>query len=349
MKKILRCSFLVLLLGMFSILFQSRTVSADATGCLNAYVKLFNYATEKEIVQADFYASLQLRLYENGIPVKTMKPLYGNTNYTDFLVGEVDMGYDFGNYLFKDNKTYETELILPEGYEIRNTVLSASEMYQTAGNRIRFTYNAELKDSLMSPGAGGGYGVSYYIKAPNDPEKLKIQLPKTSYSFVYAKKTVSLNATVTDNQPLTYKSDNSKVASVNSKGIVTVKRPGKAKITVTSKTSEKYVGDSKTVKFTIYPKKASIKKLDSPKNSTLKISWKKDSMVSGYELYLATDINFKKNVKHFIITDSSVTSKTIGKLLRGKYYYIKLRSYVNTSDVLPVRGSYSSTYRIKIK
>ena len=85
---------------------------------------------------------------------------------------------------------------------------------------------------------------------------------------------------------LTYKSSKSSVASVTKKGIVTAKRPGKVKITITSKTGKKMtvtvtcgtqikkisfanvksgtklkVGKSKTLKVKFKPSNASVKKL----------------------------------------------------------------------------------------
>ena len=69
---------------------------------------------------------------------------------------------------------------------------------------------------------------------------------KASNKRVYAGKTVKVNAKATSGAKLSYKTSNKKIATVNSKGVITGKSAGTAKITITAKKS-KY----KTVKKTI--------------------------------------------------------------------------------------------------
>ena len=69
---------------------------------------------------------------------------------------------------------------------------------------------------------------------------------KASSKKVYAGKTVKINAKATKGAKLSYKTSNKKIATVNSKGVITGKSAGTAKITITAKKS-KY----KTVKKTI--------------------------------------------------------------------------------------------------
>ena len=63
---------------------------------------------------------------------------------------------------------------------------------------------------------------------------------------MYAGKTVKINAKGNERAKLSYKTSNKKIATVNSKGVITGKSAGTAKITITAKKS-KY----KTVKKTI--------------------------------------------------------------------------------------------------
>lgn len=345
MKKFLKCT-VILLLCCFGILLQRQIVFADFSNLAVADVSLYHYETKKEINNSSVYAALQMRLYENGVLVKTMRPLYSRENYAHIAMGQAERGYYSDEYYrFKDNKTYEVELVLPDGYELRKTDTPYSRIYQVVKNRIRFVYDVNTKNAVDE---GSECHVSYFVKTPSDPDKVEIEIPKRSYSLAYKKRTIALNATASGNQPLTYKSSNSKVVSVSSKGIVTVNRPGKATITVMSKGTGKYYGDSKTVEFKIYPKRAIINKIDS-KNSSLMISWKKDTTVSGYKIDLASDISFKKNVKHFTVTKASQISKTIKKLKKGDYYFVRIYSYVNTPHKTILNGSYSNTYRIRIK
>lgn len=69
---------------------------------------------------------------------------------------------------------------------------------------------------------------------------------KASNKKVYAGKTVKINAKATKGAKLSYKTSNKKIATVNSKGVITGKSAGTVKITITAKKS-KY----KTVKKTI--------------------------------------------------------------------------------------------------
>lgn len=69
---------------------------------------------------------------------------------------------------------------------------------------------------------------------------------KASNKKVYAGKSVKINAKATKGAKLSYKTSNKKIATVNSKGVITGKSTGTVKITITAKKS-KY----KTVKKTI--------------------------------------------------------------------------------------------------
>lgn len=347
MKKFLKCT-LILMFCCFGVLLQRQIVFADSSDLAVADVSLYHYETKKEINDSSVYAALQMRLYENGVLVKTMRPLYSRENYAHIAMGQAERGYYSDEYYrFKDNKTYEVELVLPDGYELRKTETSYSRIYQVVKNRIRFVYDVNAKNAVEGEGGSECY-VSYFVKTPSDPDKVEIEIPKRSYFLTYKKRTIALNATALGNQPLTYKSSNSKVVSVNNKGIVTVNRPGKATITVMTKRTGKYYGDSKTVEFKIYPKRATINKINS-KNSSLIVSWKKDATVSGYKIDLASDISFRKNVKHFTVTKASQISKTIKKLKKGDYYFVRIYSYVNNPDKTVLNGSYSSTYKIRIE
>jgi hypothetical protein len=91
------------------------------------------------------------------------------------------------------------------------------------------------------------------------------------------------------------------------------------------------------------PKKPSISKISSSKKKTLKVTWKKDTSVGGYEIVIATDKNFKKNKKTAKITSGKTSSKTFTKLKAKKTYYVKLRSYKTVSG----KKSYSPWSTVK--
>ena len=78
---------------------------------------------------------------------------------------------------------------------------------------------------------------------------------------------------------------------------------------------------------------------------TISKSSKKNLTAAGYQIVYSTDKQFKKNVKKVTI---SGTSKTLGKLAKGKTYYVKVRAYKKDSTGAKVYGSFSSAKKIKI-
>lgn len=82
------------------------------------------------------------------------------------------------------------------------------------------------------------------------------------------------------------------------------------------------------------------------KNS-FKLSWKKVSNASGYEITYATDSKFKKNKKVCNVNKGKTTSATIKKLKAGKTYYVKVRAYQNVNGK-KVYSGYTKTVKVKI-
>lgn len=110
-------------------------------------------------------------------------------------------------------------------------------------------------------------------------------------------------------------------------GTATVKVVGKGKYTGTI-----------TKTFKILPATvSSLKQNTSYSTTSITMSWKKLSNVTGYEVYRATSANGKYTK---VKTTTSTTYKQ-GKLTRGKTYYYKVRAYktVNGSNIY---GNYSS-------
>ena len=161
-------------------------------------------------------------------------------------------------------------------------------------------------------------------KTPQNPttaNKLKKQkITKVSSTY---KKSVGQSFTLKPKAKgkITYKTGNKKVATVNSKGKVTVK----ATITVTAKATSTY---SKCVKkITVYgvPKKPEMKKLTAGKKK-FTVQWKKDKKADGYQVQYSTDKKFKKNVKSVNVSKKS-TKATVKKLKKRKTYRVRVRSY----------------------
>lgn len=124
------------------------------------------------------------------------------------------------------------------------------------------------------------------------------------------------------------------------------KQIGTAKITITGK--GKYKG-SKTVTFKIIPKKTKVTSLTSPKVKKLKVKYKKVAGVTGYQIKYSTSKKFtKKTTGTVTVKGAGKLSKTIGKLKKGKTYYVKVRTYKTVKGTKYYSG-YTAVKKVKIK
>lgn len=158
---------------------------------------------------------------------------------------------------------------------------------------------------------------------------------------------VELGAKAKGGAKLSYKSDNKNI-TVNSKGVVTVKKSyiGKATITITAAATSKYKKTTKKITVTIKPSKATISSLKYTKSKIL-LKNKKNAGGVNYQIQYATNSKFENG-----------TSKTtkynadgyyiISKPKKGKTYYFRVRGYKKV-DGTTYKGSWSDVKKIKIK
>ena len=98
------------------------------------------------------------------------------------------------------------------------------------------------------------------------------------------------------------------------------------------------------------PDKAVISKAVKSGKTSVKVSWKKatsSSACSGYQVVLATNSGFTKNVKKVTVSDKSTVSKKVTGLTKGMTYYVKVRAYKMVNGV-KVYGAYSSVKKVKM-
>ena len=120
---------------------------------------------------------------------------------------------------------------------------------------------------------------------------------------------------------------------------------GKATILIKGKGT--YTG-SKSITFQIIPRKAVISKLTSGSKGRLSVTWKKDTMVTGYQIQYSTSGSFEKSVKTVTIKNNKTVSSTISNLTSKKVYYVRIRSYKTIGGVT-YYGPYSLVMKVGVK
>ena len=166
----------------------------------------------------------------------------------------------------------------------------------------------------------------------------KAILSKTSYT--YDGKAKKPSVTVKLGSKTLKKGTDYTVSYKNNKSV------GKATVTITGKGA--YTG-TVTKTFKINPKATSISKLTSPKTKQLKVTYKKVSGVTGYQVTYSTSKKFTKSTtKTATVKGVSKLSKTVKSLKKGKTYYVKVRTY-KTVGGTKYYSSYTSAKKIKIK
>ena len=65
----------------------------------------------------------------------------------------------------------------------------------------------------------------------------------------------------------------------------------------------------------------------------MKVTWGRNSKASGYEIQYSTSKTFATNNRKVTVSKNATVTKTIGSLVKGKTYYVRIRSYKSASGV----------------
>lgn len=106
----------------------------------------------------------------------------------------------------------------------------------------------------------------------------------------------------------------------------------------------------KTITYTsvsTVPPMVSISKLTTSRNHSIKVSWKKKSVL-GYEVQIAGDSKFTSGEKTYTINDAAKTYKTIKNLKKGRTYYIRIRTFKQVAGKT-YYGKYSAKKHIRCR
>ena len=205
-----------------------------------------------------------------------------------------------------------------------------------------FGYHERYKDFTLkcSTGSKGEkYAkkneIKYYLTDGYDVSKAEIIVQDMTYTGKALKPniTIDLGKTLKKGTDFTVKYKNNK-------------KVGKATVTIKGKGS--YTGTI-TKTFKIIPNKTKIKKLTSPKSKQLKVTYKKVSGVTGYQVTYSTSEKFTKaDTKSATVKGASKLSKTVKSLSKGKTYYVKVRAYKTVSGKKYYSG-YTAAKKITVK
>ncbi|MGN1421081.1 MAG: fibronectin type III domain-containing protein [Eubacterium sp.] len=247
----------------------------------------------------------------------------------DFITAaELDAGETYYFVLETDGTAYSTDVTV----RVHNHLFNQTEHYPAIYDANDSSNNADGENYVFCAYC------SEYVTTATYYTPAKISLKTKKFTYNGKKKTTTV--TVTDRlgnvippseYKVTYKSNTN---------------PGTATVTVTFN-NVNYSGSMKST-FLIIPKKATLSSVKSPKKKQLKISWKKDTTVSGYQLQYSTSKKFYKSKTKTVTVSKKSTSKTISKLKSNKKYYVRIRSY-KTINGKKYYGSWSSVKSVKLK
>lgn len=197
-------------------------------------------------------------------------------------------------------------------------------------------------DSSGNTGTGNSSGNPVTAK-----KQQSITTSALSYTKAIGSKAFSLGTKTDGDGKLAYTSSNKKVATVTSAGKVTVKAYGTATVTIKAPETQNYKSATKKISVKVIPKKLSLKTVKSPSKKKMEISWKKDSTVTGYEIYVSPKKNFSSGTIKRTYKKNTV-KKIINGLKSKKTYYVKIRAY-KTVGKNKYYGKWSAVKKVKVK
>lgn len=179
------------------------------------------------------------------------------------------------------------------------------------------------------------------------PGKPEIWVTDSKIVKSYGSKSFSLKAKANSDGKMKYKSSNKKVATISSKGKVSIKGYGKTTFTITTAETDLYEKATKKVTMTVVPKKGVLSKVKAKGGGSVSLTWKKNETVEGYQIQYSTSKSFKKSVKTKKIKDYTNTNLTLN-LKKNKTYYFRVRGYKKVGKKM-YYGSYSNVKKVKVK
>ena len=99
--------------------------------------------------------------------------------------------------------------------------------------------------------------------------------------------------------------------------------------------------------FNCVPKKAAVTGTKKVGSGTVRVSWREVDHAEGYQLTYAKNSSFSKEKKSITVSSSTVRTKDISGLTKGKTYYFKVRAF-NKINGKKLYGAYSKTIKVRL-
>ena len=218
--------------------------------------------------------------------------------------------------------------------------------FDAANDWIRFIANVGKNQSFIKVNGkwydmGKKLKANVRIKAYTDVTSVKSNFHLNTKNLGVSRgdtQTLSLLAAEHVHRKVTWKTSNSRIASVSVNGKVKGKKYG------TTTVSGTFINSSgkKTLKCKVTVGPARMKGFSVSASDKVKVSWKKNSQASGYEVYYASAAD-GKYTKMASIGSNGKTS--CSKALGSGTYYVKMRPYMK-SGKKKLYGSYTAAKEV---
>lgn len=250
------------------------------------------------------------------------------------------------NLSYNGSNQSVTMIGLPQGVTATysgNTKKDAGKYTATAN----LSYDKENYNTILfSPNA-----TTWYIRNNQNINFSSKNVSKSVITVPYGTEDFKLGCSA--KTKLSYNGGSGKVATIDSKGKISIKGTGYTTITVIAKQTDTYYKKSVTLTVFVTPKQSAITYLKSNKKSELTVKWNKDKRASGYQIQYSTSSKFTKNTTNTVVVGKNTTTdQKVKKLLKGKKYYVRVRAYKTvTVSGLEVKkcGKWSSAQVVKVQ
>ncbi|MGN8886107.1 fibronectin type III domain-containing protein [Blautia sp. HCP28S3_G10] len=321
------------------------------TGKIYGTDKLKKWVDDCESAKVDKAKELSAEIWENIFGLKDAREAINKYTDSDKLTGDrvIKMAEFRKSYLQELEKSYKNHT-LEKLSDVEKLVADLKDDSEDIRKQEPGYTPKPPVDSKPAVKPGSTTTPKPAVKPDTDtaakPAGL-LKLPYTSCTKKEGGKAFSLRVTTTRKAALTFKSSNNKVVTVDKKGKVKIKGPGRALITVTGKASGVKIETAK-ITVTVKPSAKLSAKATAQSGKKLKVTWKRNKKASGYQIVVSTDKSFKKVVKTVNIKKNKTVKTTIKGLKKGKRYYVRIRSIKKAAGG-NIYGSWCKTNSVKIK